>query len=513
MATAKNKLPTFGASAEIDDSIVNNESNLKDTGFQPNTTIKSAEMNTYMKMLINGMSGLIDSVYNSGVSQGEIKATSSADDVKNYIVAGLNQIIKTNKVDNATHADEATNVDNIVNNDIGSNANVKFAIGDKSFSKVVNNVAHAANAEKLDSVNIGDSSHPVYFDANGKPVECTGISLPVEGEATSAQKLTTARTIALSGDVSGSTSFDGSKNVTINTNIVNAKSTQLVDSSSVGLDAGDTSHPVYFEDGKPVTIDHIEAENVKVGRCTLDKILDGIDVNNGFANSALKLVDSMNQALDIGSSDYPVYFNGGTPVVITGNIANGTSGNAATASKLATERTISLTGDVTGSVQFDGSANVSITVDVKKSAALDSTNIGDTSHPVYFDATGEPAQLENTFFNAIANPFKSAALENGRISLSKFGILSEHTIEVIYADSSTTTNQVSFGVISNKRLADDENDATKLGIHANSGRLMRVIDTGEYLYVEAAATINSDGTVSFGKAFGVVYVRELESYM
>ena len=37
-----------------------------------------------------------------------------------------------------------------------------------------------------------------------------------------------------------------------------------------------------------------------------------------------------------------------------------TSGNATTATKLATARTISLTGDVTGSVSFDGSANASI---------------------------------------------------------------------------------------------------------------------------------------------------------
>lgn len=45
---------------------------------------------------------------------------------------------------------------------------------------------------------------------------------------------------------------------------------------------------------------------------------------------------------------------------ITGSI----SGNAATTTKLATARTISLTGDVTGNVSFDGSANVSITATV-----------------------------------------------------------------------------------------------------------------------------------------------------
>jgi hypothetical protein len=44
--------------------------------------------------------------------------------------------------------------------------------------------------------------------------------------------------------------------------------------------------------------------------------------------------------------------------------ATNITGNAATATKLATARTISLTGDVTGSASFDGSANASITATV-----------------------------------------------------------------------------------------------------------------------------------------------------
>lgn len=53
----------------------------------------------------------------------------------------------------------------------------------------------------------------------------------------------------------------------------------------------------------------------------------------------------------------------------SGNFAAGTitaalNGNAATATKLATARTISLTGDVTGSASFDGSANAAIAATV-----------------------------------------------------------------------------------------------------------------------------------------------------
>ena len=48
----------------------------------------------------------------------------------------------------------------------------------------------------------------------------------------------------------------------------------------------------------------------------------------------------------------------------TASTASVCTGNAATATKLATARTISLTGDVTGSTSFDGSGNVSITTTV-----------------------------------------------------------------------------------------------------------------------------------------------------
>ena len=54
---------------------------------------------------------------------------------------------------------------------------------------------------------------------------------------------------------------------------------------------------------------------------------------------------------------------------LTGGGASGTwgisiTGNAGTATKLATARTISLAGDVTGSTSFDGSGNATITATV-----------------------------------------------------------------------------------------------------------------------------------------------------
>lgn len=321
MATAKNKLPTFGANAETDNDIIKNNSNLKNTGFQPNTTIKSAEMNTYMKMLINGMSGLIDSVYNDGVAQNEIKADSTSEQVKDYIVAGLNQIIKTNKVDNATHADKATNVDAITNNSTGDNATVSFAIGDKTFTKKVNKVAHSDKAAALDSINIGDATHPVYFDANGKPVKIAKVAASV-----AADKLSTIQAIYLTGDATGSASFNGTSSAGIEVSVL--KSSAL----KVDKQIGGIYTPVYINaDGKPVAVTKInsafmadklsDAKTITIaGAVSGSASFDGssnVTINTVSSNiNATQMVDSTGNDLNVGKSAKPVYFANGKPVAV-----------------------------------------------------------------------------------------------------------------------------------------------------------------------------------------------------
>jgi hypothetical protein len=57
--------------------------------------------------------------------------------------------------------------------------------------------------------------------------------------------------------------------------------------------------------------------------------------------------------------------------VITADLTGDVTGNADTATALETARTISLAGDVTGSVSFDGTANVSITATIDGSFATD----------------------------------------------------------------------------------------------------------------------------------------------
>lgn len=98
-----------------------------------------------------------------------------------------------------------------------------------------------------------------------------------------------------------------------------------------------------------------------------------------------------------------VSFDGTTNINLPGVNAAGnqnTSGNAATATKLANARTISLTGGVTGSVSFDGSANASIATTVtglgvaNGIATLDSSGqVQSTQLPSYVDDVLEYANV------------------------------------------------------------------------------------------------------------------------
>lgn len=249
MATAKNKLPIFGTNASVDSSIVNGTSELANTGFQANTIIRSAQVNTYLKVLMNNVNGLIDAIYNAGASQGEISATSSSDDVKNYITAGLSKIIAGTKVDDATHADEATNSDTC------------------------------------------------------------------NGNAGSATKLETARTITFEGAVTGETSFDGTTDLTATMKF-----------NCFGAD----------EDGKPCFVNKSNNQLVNIskleGRILLapdnrqNNNLSVQNLSNMYKNvgsddsifvsgGAEKLTSSLGADVNVGDSYKPVYFRGGIPVV------------------------------------------------------------------------------------------------------------------------------------------------------------------------------------------------------
>ena len=154
--------------------------------------------------------------------------------------------------------------------------------------------------------------------------------------ADTATSLHTARNISLSGDVSGSASFDGSSDVTI---------TATVQPNSVALGTDTTGNYMSgVAEGTGVTIVHTPGEG---SSATI----------------------SIGQAVGTSSS---VQF-----AAVTAPLVGNVTGNASTASSLQTARTISLSGDVSGSVSFDGSSNASITATIQPdSVALGTDTTG-----------------------------------------------------------------------------------------------------------------------------------------
>ena len=94
----------------------------------------------------------------------------------------------------------------------------------------------------------------------------------------------------------------------------------------------------------------------------------GIVIERGNQNNAFIGFDESADKFKVGTGTFTGSSTGNLSIT-TGTLIADIEGNADTASTLETARTISLTGDVSGSVSFNGGSNVSIT-----------TTIADDSH-------------------------------------------------------------------------------------------------------------------------------------
>ena len=170
----------------------------------------------------------------------------------------------------------------------------------------------------------------------------------ITGNAGSADQLSTARTISLSGDVAGSVSFDGSANVDI-TSTIQASS---VENSMLANDG------ITFSDGT-------NSEEIQLGQ-TLSI--------EGTSNEATVSYDSANNKFVVGLPDDVTIAN---DLVVTGTITGSVNANSATASELETARAIQLGGDLGGSANFDGSQDITITATIQTASVENSMLVND----------------------------------------------------------------------------------------------------------------------------------------
>ena len=179
---------------------------------------------------------------------------------------------------------------------------------------------------------LGGTGVSVTRNANGT------ITFASTGTVSQADSLSNARNISLGGDLSGSASFDGSSDVTI---------TATIQNNSVAL---------------------------------------GTDTTGNYAAS---VANTDSNIVVTGSAGEGTAFTVG----LAGTISSDTTGNAATATQLATARNIALSGDVTGTASFDGTGDATITATI----AADSVALGtDTTGNYAAAVTGTAGEIEVT---------------------------------------------------------------------------------------------------------------------
>ena len=220
------------------------------------------------------------------------------------------------------------------NTSIDGSANVSLAVtvADNSHNHTIANVTGlTAYTDDLDiSTSAAVNGTLARRNVTTGDIAATSFTGALNGNASTATKWATARTITLAGDLSGSTSIDGSANVTITAAVL------------------DDSHT---HDGRYYT----EAESdARFANVTGDTFTGNVTAPTFIGN-------------------------------LSGNATTATTAtSASSAAKWTTARTITLAGDLSGNVSIDGSANVTLTATV----------VDDSHNHVISNVDGLQAELD-----------------------------------------------------------------------------------------------------------------------
>ena len=243
------------------------------------------------------------------------------------------------------------------------------------------------------------------------------------GNASTASKLAAAFTLTLSGAVTGSASIDGSGNVTLNT-VVNhthgtgvswdnraltvtaggtsatasipatlSGFTSISSTSFVGALSGNASTASKWANARTITFTGDATGSVSLdGSSNVSCALTvGDDSHNHSTSSSWS-----NRSLTVTAagtsttSTIPATLTGFTSISST-TFVGALSGNASTASKWANARTVTFSGDVSGSFSIDGNSNVSCTLAVANDSHNHSTNASWSNRTLTVTAAGTSA--------------------------------------------------------------------------------------------------------------------------
>lgn len=301
-----------------------------DQGAKPREVIYSAKINTALRECSLAIKGLLNVL--STVSKGEIGPNSTIAAVQDYLNTALTEKVNTLNAASATKLQNArtisltgdatgsvnfdgtgnaeisvdvvrsANVDTLTNNDTNDNAIINFNIGDKNFTKTVNNVTHATNADNATSAgnasaadklntDAGDTNHPVYF-INGIPTVTTGID--------KSTKLVFTTTPGLQQNPTFSDIFYFNTMATDYAPIAQRAAKLTLKNSGIGgiltfadANVGSTTQPTYFAGGIPKACTtkncevmlYDETTTVKMSGLSMNSVQNGtrVTLNKGLS--------------------------------------------------------------------------------------------------------------------------------------------------------------------------------------------------------------------------------------
>lgn len=266
------------------------------------------------------------------------------------------------------------------------------------YSGLVTNATHTGDATgataltvvAINGVNMAGLGTGIYKNTTGTGVPSIAIAADfptlnqsTSGNAATATALATGRTIAITGDLAyTSPSFDGTGNVTAAGTLANTAVTpgsytaaditvdskgRITAASNGSGGAGTvTDASVVSANGFAGTV----ATSTSTPAITLTTTVTGVLKGNGTAISAAT-----------AGTDYLTPTGSAAGLTSFPTLNQNTSGNAATATALATGRTIALTGDVTyTSPSFDGTGNVTAAATIA-TGAVDIAMLSATGTP------------------------------------------------------------------------------------------------------------------------------------
>jgi len=182
-------------------------------------------------------------------------------------------------------------------------------------------------------------------------------------------------TVALTGAITGTANMDSSGDVSITTTATNDPSLTVtgdITGSATFTNLGNATLAATLASNSVDMGTHTTGSYVKKGATAGTGLSGAVDTESGTF-TVTSNATAANTASAIVARDASGNFAAGTVTAaltgnVTGNVTGNTSGsagsctgNSATATQLASSRTIALSGDVSGSVSFDGSANATIT--------------------------------------------------------------------------------------------------------------------------------------------------------